>query len=457
MILPKMTILNTLHNASLRILALAAVLIAFAACSDPYEDDFRINSGYPEITRPENATLADTPNRRRVFIAFSFGYNNLSYDLKEDIEDMITENVPGYGADENVLLVLSQNTANGYNYSIPSSPVLTHIYANGEEIIRDTLKVYADTTVAARKAVVNDVLTIAKERFPAQSYGMLMSSHGTGWAPQGYCYSPPDKTSGSIFGLNNSFPYDGPSKYHEERPLLKSIGSHYNGSAARSIEIEIADLADAIPMHLDYILFDACFMGCVEVAYELRNKCDMMCFSQTEILSNGMDYSTLLSILFSEDSIDLTRCAEDYFNMYKDQSSSIMRSATISVVDCRKLDKLAQIIADNSEAIKALATNSKNRQNVQGYFQPKYSKNHGLFYDVESILQESGASAETMGKLREALADCIICKYATPTFLNAFDIRTHSGLSMYLQDPDRYILNDFYKTLEWNNTTHIVE
>jgi hypothetical protein len=143
--------------------------------------------------------------------------------------------------------------------------------------------------------------------------------------------------------------------------------------------------------------------------------------------------------------------------MYKDQPSSIMRSATISVVDCRKLDKLAQIIADNSEAIKALATNSKNRQNVQGYFQPKYSKNHGLFYDVESILQESGASAETMGRLREALADCIICKYATPTFLNAFDIRTHSGLSMYLQDPDRYILNDFYKTLEWNNTTHIVE
>lgn len=438
-------------------MALVATFCMIAACDDPYKDEFRVNAYNPEIKRPDDATLADIPNNRRVFIAFSFGYNNLSYDLKEDIEDMISNNVPEHGFEENVVLVLSQNTKNGYNYSVPSAPVLTHIYTRGEEIIRDTLKIYADTTVAARKAVVSDVLNLAKDRFPAKSYGMLLSSHGTGWAPQGYCYSPPDKTSGSIFSLNNSFPYDGPSKYHEERPLLKSIGSHYNGSAARSIEIEIADLADAIPMHLDYILFDACFMGCIEVAYELRNKCDMMCFSQTEILSNGMDYSTLLSILFSEDSIDLTRCAEDYFNMYKGQSSSIMRSATISVVDCRKLDKLAQIIADNSEAIKALATNSKNRQNVQGYFQPKYSKNHGLFYDVESILQESGASAETMGKLREALADCIICKYATPTFLNAFDIRTHSGLSMYLQDPDRYILNDFYKTLEWNNTTHIVE
>ena len=456
MILPKMTIINVLNKVSLRVLALAAALIAFAACVDPYEDDFRISANNPEITRPDNATLADTPNKRRVFIAFSFGYNNLSHDLKEDIEDMISNNVPKYGFEENVVLVLSQNTPNGYNYSTPSAPVLTHIYAREEKIVRDTLKIYADTTIAARKAVVNDVLNIAKNRFPAKSYGMLLSSHGTGWAPQGYCYSPPDKTSGGIFGLD-SYIYDGPAKYHEQRPLLKSIGSHYNGSPSRSIEIEIRDLADAIPMHMDYILFDACFMGCVEVAYELKDKCDLMCFSQAEILSNGMDYSRLLSTLFSEDGVDLTKCAEDYFNMYKDQSSSVMRSATISVVDCRKLDKIAQIVADNSMAIMALAANPKNRENVQGYFQPKYAKNHGLFYDLESVLQEAGASSETMSKLHEALDDCIVCKYATPTFLNAFEIKTHSGLSMYLPDADRYILNKFYKTLQWNNTTHIVD
>lgn len=451
-----MTIFDAQNKVLLHVMALVATFCMIAACDDPYKDEFRVNAYNPEIKRPDDATLADIPNNRRVFIAFSFGYNNLSYDLKEDIEDMISNNVPEHGFEENVVLVLSQNTKNGYSYSVPSAPVLTHIYTRGEEIIRDTLKIYADTTVAARKAVVSDVLNLAKDRFPAKSYGMLLSSHGTGWAPQGYCYSPPDKTSAGIFSLD-SYHYDVPAKYHEERPLLKSIGSHFNGSASNSIEIEISDLADAIPMHMDYILFDACFMGCVEVAYELKDKCDMMCFSQTEILSNGMDYSTLLSILFSEDEIDLTRCAEDYFDMYKDQSSSIMRSATISVVDCRKLDKLAQVIAENSAAIKTLATNSGNRQNVQGYFQPKYVKNHGLFYDIESILQEAEVSTEAINSLQEALADCIVCKYATPAFLNAFEIKTHSGLSMYLPDSDRYILNEFYKKLEWNNATHIVD
>lgn len=386
---------------------------------------------------------------------FSFGYNNLSYDLYEDIEDLIQGDLPEYGYKENVVLVLRHGTSKNYNYSQPSAPILTHIYSKGEEIIYDTLKVYSDTTVAARKSVVNDVLNIAKKRFPAKHYGMLISSHATGWAPQGYCYSPPDKSSGTIFSLNAD-QYEGPAKYHDESPLLKSVGSHYNGSPARSIEIEIPDLADAIPMHLDYILFDACFMGCVEVAYELKEKCDKICFSQTEVLSGGMDYDTLLSVLFDKDGVDLTVCAENYFNMYKNQTASFMRSATVSVVDCQKLEPLAQIVARNSDAIRSLSE-SNERRNVQGYFQPKYSRYHGIFFDLEDILNKSNISDHDMEELQAALNDCIQCKYSTNKFLDEFTINTHCGLSMYLPDADREILNEYYKTLKWGKTTQLIK
>ena len=386
---------------------------------------------------------------------FSFGYNNLSYDLYEDIEDMIQGDLPEYGYRENVVLVLRHGTSKSYNYSQPSAPVLTHIYSKGEEIIYDTLKVYSDTTVAARKSVVNDVLNIAKKRFPAKHYGMLISSHATGWAPQGYCYSPPDKSSGTIFSLNAD-QYEGPAKYYDESPLLKSVGSHYNGGPARSIEIEIPDLADAIPMHLDYILFDACFMGCVEVAYELKEKCDKICFSQTEVLSGGMDYDTLLSVLFDKDGVDLTVCAENYFNMYKNQTASFMRSATVSVVDCQKLEPLAQIVAKNSDAIRSLSE-SNERRNVQGYFQPRYSRYHGIFFDLEDILNKSNISNHDMEELQVALNDCILCKYSTNKFLDEFSINTHSGLSMYLPDADREILNEYYKTLKWGKMTQLIK
>jgi hypothetical protein len=444
------------HTLPFKAMTLAAILLmCLVSCSDIYDEGFYINTSYPEYKQPENSSLAETPNNRRVFVLFSFGYNNLSYDLHEDIRDMVSGKLPGYGFEENVVLVLRQGTAKGSNYSLPSSPVLTHVYSKGEEIIHDTLKVYSDTTVAARKSMVNEVLTLAKERFPSKSYGVLFSSHGTGWAPQGYCYSPPDKNNSTIFGLNTS-QYEGPAKYHESRPLLKSIGAHYNGSASRSIEINIPDLADAIPMHLDYILFDACFMGGVEVAYELKDKCDKICFSQTEVLSGGMDYKNLLSVLFDENGTDITTCAENYFDMYKDQKASYMRSATVSVVDCRKLEPLAEIVAKHASAIKTLA-NSNARASVQGYFQPRYSRYHGIFYDLEDIIKKSGASEDEMRELTDALNACILCKFATKSFLDEFNINTHCGLSMYLPDSDREILNEYYTSLKWEKTTRLID
>ena len=445
---------NFIHILRFKLITLATILLTcISSCSDIYEEGFYINTSHPEYKQPEGATLADIPNKRRVFVLFSFGYNNLSYDLNEDIKDMVSGKLPGYGFEEDVVLVLRQGTAKGSNYNLPSSPVLTHVYSRGEQIVHDTLRVYADTTVATRKTIVNEVLTLAKNRFPAKSYGMLLSSHGTGWAPQGYCYSPPDKSNGTIFGLNTSL-YDGPAKYHEESPLLKSIGAHYNGSAARSIEINIPDLADAIPMHLDYILFDACFMGAVEVAYELKDKCDKICFSQTEVLAGGMDYKNLLTVLFDENGTDITVCAKNYFDMYKDQKASYMRSATVSVVDCRKLDPLAEIVTKHSTAIKTLAKSSA-RSGVQGYFQPRYTRHHGIFFDLEDIVKKAGANEEELTELRNALNECILCKYATKSFLDEFTINTHCGLSMYLPDSDREVLNEYYTSLKWGEVTRL--
>ena len=96
------------------------------------------------------------------------------------------------------------------------------------------------------------------------------------------------------------------------------------------------------------------------------------------------------------------------------------------------------------------------RNNVQGYFQPQYSRYHGIFYDIESIIKEAGATEGELAEFYGALDECVLTKYATARFLNEFYIKTHSGLSMYLPDADRYILNDYYKKLKWNQVTELV-
>ena len=137
------------------------------------------------------------------------------------------------------------------------------------------------------------------------------------------------------------------------------------------------------------------------------------------------------------------------------EESEVNRSATISVVDCRKLEPLAEIIRRNKDAIDALAQ-STTRNRVQKYFRSSYSRNHGMFFDLEDILIKSTAPDSELQALQEALEGCIVCKYATPSFLTSLRIDNHSGLSMYLPDPSRRTLNQHYTTLAWNKATGLI-
>ena len=436
---------TNIFNINIKVVAITITLLTgIVSCSGPLDSEFSNNQSYPQIKHPEGATLKDIPNNRRVFVFFSLGHNDLLTFLNEDINDLLKGDIPEYGPDKDVVLLLKHGT---------SAPTLTQIYTRNGAIVQEPLKIYSDTTVATRKSIINDVLTIAKDRFPAKSYGMLLSSHGTGWAPEGYCSSPPDKSKSSIMPLLGPDPH---------RILTKSIGAHYTGTSSRTIEIEIPDLADAIPMHLDYIIFDACFMGCVEVAYELKDKCDQICFSQTEVMAAGMDYQNLLSALFDKNGIDLITVAENYYNIYKNETSSVYQSATISVVDCKKLDRLARVVAKNSQNIYDYAAIDGSRQQVQHYYRPpdryyNFPVYHGIFFDLEDIVKKSGASDEDIAELEDALNECILCKFATESFMNVIPIKSHCGLSMYFYDSDRYILNNYYKTLKWEQDVRLIK
>ena len=84
------------------------------------------------------------------------------------------------------------------------------------------------------KRVINDVTRL----YPAKSYGLIVFSHGSGWLP------PHTLVNGS-------------------RSIIIDNDN----------EMEITDFAMALPDHLfEFIIFEACNMAGIEVAYELRNK-----------------------------------------------------------------------------------------------------------------------------------------------------------------------------------------
>ena len=387
-----------------------------------------------------------------------FGFNNLSSSLAEDIRDLEKGFIPGSAPLENYLFVFSHLVES--SYSTPSAPKLQRIFLGPDgNPMKETLLEMEPGTISNRAECIREVLEFLKEKYPEiESFGVLMSSHGTGWTPPGYCTTgyKNEGNSDVIEWRRSAFPetYLSGEYLYEPVPGVKSMGYTVTGvNPTVAYETDIREIADLLPFKLDYIIFDACFMGGVEVACEFRDKCNFVVASQTEILSDGMDYTTMISDLLEGNRADLVSLATNYFNHYN-LSIGSKRSATISVVDCSKLGTLAAVCRNlfrNYDISKDNVDASK----LQKYF---YYSNHAWFYDLYSIVQAAGASKTELSDLQWALDECILYKAATPTFaLYGFPIDTHSGLSMYLPEKERTQLNSYYRELTWNKLTGLLK
>ena len=373
----------------------------------------------------------------QVLILFGLGYNNLSGDLKQNLNDLSTDVLPGLSSDR-AIVVFMHNAAGGY--AAPNPPVLLRLWRGGDgQPVRDTLKIYESMTLSASKESVRTVLEDIRDAFPARRYGMVYSSHGTGWLPAGYnAYSE----SGSIRTLSA-----GP-----QWPETKALGNQYVGSSSNVRWVELQDLAEAIPMKLDYLAIDCCLSGSVEVAWELKDVCDRLVVTPAEVITSGMVYSTLSwNMLGGADPDLLTWCQEFY--EYYDSQSGANRSGTIALVDCSGLEALAEAFSAILEAHRdALSVSLCNT--VQRYYYSSSSLR--FFYDLRDLAEQLGASAGELADLDAALAACIPYHAETPTFFD-LPLERCCGLSVYIPDPRREQLNDFYRTLAWNRRVRLVE
>ena len=429
----------------------------------------------PSPGRSEESETIRIPGKeyRNVFIMYSMGFNDLRGYLAEDIRDVLSSPLSDNGRD--IILIMSHIAEPFpkwpyFDPSIPVKPTLTKVSKNFDGSIRkDTLTVAGEnlilneSTVLTSAETFRNTLEYIRANFDAERYGILLSSHGSGWAPSGYI-SDPDALEPEPMGVMPSFETLQKRRIpafrlpNEDEIPVKTIGVHYY-RVDSSEEMEITDMADAFPFKMDYIIFDACFMGGIEVAYELRNVADRIVFSQTEILGEGMNYRKIASQLFAEGGPDLEGVCKSYYDQYN-SNSGVMKSATISLVDCSKLESLAEITKELLEKYRSGLNSLQDTRTVQQYYRNdyRYRDKHKWFYDFGDIIEKCGLSEEDKAAFNENLNAAVRYKAATKWFMSDFEIKKHSGLSMYLPfTTGRYYLNSFYKTLEWNEAVGLIE
>ena len=409
---------------TLHIIGMLLLLAGVSACFKDSNFDFKVaGDGSSSYVAPEREPVS--PDVRNVLLYIGSGFNSLSGYIAEDIDDLASGPLPSRNSPrEPVLLVLSRlpQDPSVADYSVPTSPVLFRLYADANGApVRDTLRVWSEDTTLSSADNLADAFEEVQKAFPGNRYGVVFSSHASGWIPQ-----------------------------IEAKSETKTVGQDKQGSS--SFEIDMEEFAAAIPFRMDYILFDACFMACVEVAWELREKADIVGFSPAEVLAEGFVYKTLTQRLLQKTPDPVAVC-RDYFEQYDPVSGS----ATITVVDTRKMDRLAtvckQLFQKYREGIYSL-----DWADVQYYFRPGYAYAADVkhLFDIQDILVQAGISAEDKAGFDAALKECLLYEAHTPQFLSV-PLTRACGLSMYLPTSGTYELTSYYAGhVAWNNATELI-
>ena len=405
---------------------------------------------------------------RRVLLFYECAFNDIGSYMRRNMEDqqkgLPAGHIPGKYGD--VLLVYSRIAENGHT---PVNSYLRRIYKTSKgKVISDTLKVFGKETIAASPSTLSAVLTLVKEKFPAnKGYGMVFSSHGSGWLPAGYYYSPSrfeNDHKGEVGTSRQGIAAQ--SVGHPRLPvpegdlpdtdpfygMTRSIGQDYTKDSYYGHEMSVSEFVDAIPYHLDYILFDMCYTAGVEMAYALKDKADYLGLSPAEVLGDGMfNYTKITSFLLNRETPDLEGLFKDSFEMY-DKQSGAYRSSTVNLVRTSGLDNLASVCARMiNEYSDALADAPVD--DIQGY----YRQGRHYFYDLVDIFEKCGASKADLEDLDKAVDGCVIYKNSTGQFLEDYDIKAYSGFSMYLPCAGTPLLDLYYRKEVWNNATRLVK
>lgn len=416
----------------MRKVRIAVLLLMAVMAGSCFKDaDFEPTNG-SDVSHSQPGRLP-SEETRRVMVMYSGGFNNLSGALTADLQEMETGFVPSAQTRaDNILLIFSRHTDSGY--SDPVAPVLYRLYKDREgEIVRDTLLRWKPEDQACDPAVLKEVMTYARRNFPAKGYGLVLSSHGAGWLPA----------------------------KNDTRASVKSIGQ--DNDTGRVLEMELHDFVNALPYKLEYVLMDACFMGCVEVAWALREKAALVGFSPTEIMSDGFDYKTLADRLIgpvyafpgSVSEPDVLAVCQDYFAQYTSPKQS-SPYATITLVDPTAMQPLADVCKTLFEKYRA-AIAALNTWDVQQYYRKGVNARHEHLFDLRHMISQAGASDAELAQFDAALKTCVLYEAHTERFMSLW-LKDVCGLSVYLPSSGDDALDNYYKTyVEWNNATGLIK
>lgn len=393
-------------------LCLCLMLLLGSCAEEPNKktDDF----GRPEATG------------ERTVLVYMAAENSLSLLANADIEEM-KKGAKSLPDNMRLVVFLDLPDENSRLYRIDRS---------GMKEIKD----YNENLVSTDVSTLQRVIADTEWKYPAREYGMVMWSHAKGWQP--------DVRTARL-------------------AVSRSFGEDDNAGTSPAY-MDIPDLAEALRgfPKFRYILFDACFMQCIEVAYDLQDVTSYILGAPCEIPGTGAYYDQVVPALFSRDFAQ--ELVDSYYKPYITENNADPGrgyGAVMAALDCSQVGHFTDVTKEVLPAYDASKKMDIAALQVYLAYNSYVSRTNGIspYYDLKGQMQQLLTAAD-YEKWEKALGLLIVAKGSTDTFFSSYrspnitiDKDKFSGLAGYVPDmyPDcdywdaRFRTTSWYKAAGW--------
>lgn len=335
-----------------------------------------------------------TINKDISLFVFIISDNNLD-DYSDYIEKDFVHGLKGCPVGTEMFLYIDR---------LNQAPSLRHLtlLESGDVAIRKTW--YFEEQCSTSSEVFCDVLSTMVSCSSGNQYGLFYWSHGDGWLP----------------GLSSD---------EDTKTIRRSIG--LDGVYSMNVgDMAKVLIQNKLPL---FMVLDACYMGSVEVAYELRNATQYLIASSAETLGVCFPYHIIIPELINGTKQSMIRSLDSYLKWcYTDYYQDGQISGMASLVDCSQLDSLALLFH------KVLQNNNNSLVELDSIQSFDGSTNH-MYYDLGQYVTTISEHNALLDAFEEQLKRTVIYKVYTPSIYNSsiasgdmIEVKHYSGLSTYI-------------------------
>lgn len=343
---------------------------------------------------------------KRTVLIYMVATNNLGYGNYDsmDLEEMQTAVDAGALRGGRLLV---------YHADYKKQPKLLEVLPESDP---KELKIYDAGTSSLDPDRFAEVFADMRSFAPNEDYGLVLWSHGTGWVEQ--------ETSPITLSLPEQ----------RQDPVPQSFGNEYGE------EMSIPALHSVLKeQNFSWIYFDACHMGSIEVVYELRDVTPVIVGSGTELQVYGMRYDRNIPEFFA-DSPDMVKAARNTYEYYNSDQAKF-QACTISVIDTRKLDALADATRRIMET---------GAMPAEDYVPYPYMKSRATLFDMGLYINSLDVTPSLLTEWNRAYSDAVVYHAATE-YYGSLPTADYTGLGCYIATDAASTYYRGYRNLAWWN------